>query len=285
MSESHAVAYRALRSRVREVVESSDADVMLAVVPATPEWRAHDVLAHLVGVTDDVVNGRLDGLASDAVDPGSGRLARPSARPASCSPSGTRSDRSSRRCSRPRRPRSRARRCSTRPRTSTTSATRSACTRRTRQRCGRHRVAVDRRRADTRRRARDVLRGRSRRAAVGSWRPDGARRGEPVRAVPRDLGTAHGVGDRGLRLGPRARTHARARRRHLHPADGLARRVSAQKGWCTLSMISARARSAGYRRATTSRARAKNRERTNITRASRRDAVWLRSTTRRQRCS
>ena len=66
MSESHAVAYRALRSRVREVVESSDADVMLTVVPATPEWRVHDVLAHLVGVTDDVVNGRLDGLASDA---------------------------------------------------------------------------------------------------------------------------------------------------------------------------------------------------------------------------
>jgi len=66
MSESHAVAYRALRSRVREVVEAADTDAMLAVVPATPEWRAHDVLAHLVGVNDDVVNGRLDGLASDA---------------------------------------------------------------------------------------------------------------------------------------------------------------------------------------------------------------------------
>jgi uncharacterized protein (TIGR03083 family) len=39
---------------------------MAAVVPATPEWRAHDVLAHLVGITDDVVNGRLEGLASNA---------------------------------------------------------------------------------------------------------------------------------------------------------------------------------------------------------------------------
>jgi hypothetical protein len=66
MSESHAVAYRDLRGRVRAVVETADADAMLVVVPATPEWRAHDVLAHLVGVTDDVVNSRLDGLASDA---------------------------------------------------------------------------------------------------------------------------------------------------------------------------------------------------------------------------
>jgi uncharacterized protein (TIGR03083 family) len=66
MSESHAEAYRALRARVREGVESADGGAMLAVVPATPEWRAHDVLAHLVGVTDDVVNGRLEGLASDA---------------------------------------------------------------------------------------------------------------------------------------------------------------------------------------------------------------------------
>jgi len=65
MSEPHADAYRGLRTRVREVVEAADADAMLVVAPATPEWRAHDVLAHLVGVSDDVVNGRLDGIASD----------------------------------------------------------------------------------------------------------------------------------------------------------------------------------------------------------------------------
>jgi DinB family protein len=66
MSEPHAKAYRGLRARVREVVESADGDALLAVVPATPEWRAHDVLAHLVGVTDDVVNGRLEGIATDS---------------------------------------------------------------------------------------------------------------------------------------------------------------------------------------------------------------------------
>jgi hypothetical protein len=65
MSEPHAEAYRLLRARVRGVVEAADAGAMLAVVPATPEWRAHDVLAHVVGVTDDVVNGRLDGIATD----------------------------------------------------------------------------------------------------------------------------------------------------------------------------------------------------------------------------
>jgi uncharacterized protein (TIGR03083 family) len=66
MSESHAVAYEALRGRVRAVVEAADPAAFDVIVPATPEWRAHDVLAHMVGVTDDVVNGRLEGLASNA---------------------------------------------------------------------------------------------------------------------------------------------------------------------------------------------------------------------------
>jgi uncharacterized protein (TIGR03083 family) len=66
MSESHAAAYKALRGRVRDVVEAADPAALDAVVPATPEWRARDLLAHLVGVPDDVVNGRMDGIASDA---------------------------------------------------------------------------------------------------------------------------------------------------------------------------------------------------------------------------
>ena len=66
MSEIQAELYRELRARVRGVVESVDAGAFGAVVPATPAWRAHDVLAHLVGVPQDVVNGRLEGLASDS---------------------------------------------------------------------------------------------------------------------------------------------------------------------------------------------------------------------------
>ncbi len=66
MSESHAEAYKGVRTRVIEVVAAADPDAMQRVAPATPEWRAHDVLAHLVGVTADVVHGRLDGIATDA---------------------------------------------------------------------------------------------------------------------------------------------------------------------------------------------------------------------------
>lgn len=65
MSESHAVAYKALRARVREVIEAAPPAAFAAIVPATPSWRVHDIVAHIVGVTDDVVHGRLDGIASD----------------------------------------------------------------------------------------------------------------------------------------------------------------------------------------------------------------------------
>ena len=66
MSEAHQIAYRELRARVREVVEQVDDPALERIAPATPKWRAHDVLSHLVGVPEDVVNGRLDGIASDA---------------------------------------------------------------------------------------------------------------------------------------------------------------------------------------------------------------------------
>ena len=65
MSESHGIAYRGVRARVREVVEGVDAAALGRIVPATPRWTGHDVLAHMVGVPDDVVHGRMDGLASD----------------------------------------------------------------------------------------------------------------------------------------------------------------------------------------------------------------------------
>ncbi len=63
MSEAHAAAYRALRTRVRDVVQNCEPNT---AAPATPEWNVHDLVAHLVGVTDDVVNGRMEGVATDA---------------------------------------------------------------------------------------------------------------------------------------------------------------------------------------------------------------------------
>jgi hypothetical protein len=66
MTEPHAIAYAALRVRVTQLVEACDQSAFDVPAPATPGWRARDVLAHMVGVSDDVVHGRLDGIATDA---------------------------------------------------------------------------------------------------------------------------------------------------------------------------------------------------------------------------
>jgi uncharacterized protein (TIGR03083 family) len=64
-SQRYATEYGALRRRVTELVGALPPDALDIASPATPEWSAHDVLAHMVGVADDAVNGRLDGVASD----------------------------------------------------------------------------------------------------------------------------------------------------------------------------------------------------------------------------
>ncbi len=66
MSEREANAYDGVRQRVTELLAEFPAAVVDRPVPATPEWDVRGVLSHLVGVTDDVVNGRLEGVASDA---------------------------------------------------------------------------------------------------------------------------------------------------------------------------------------------------------------------------
>jgi uncharacterized protein (TIGR03083 family) len=65
MSDVHATAYAELRARVRDVIRQADEDAFDHPAPATPEWCVHDVVAHLVGVPDDVVHGRLEGIATD----------------------------------------------------------------------------------------------------------------------------------------------------------------------------------------------------------------------------
>jgi uncharacterized protein (TIGR03083 family) len=58
-------AYRALRERVIELVQQASDEQLNAHAPATPEWRTRDVLAHLTGVTSDVLTGNLDGVGTD----------------------------------------------------------------------------------------------------------------------------------------------------------------------------------------------------------------------------
>ncbi len=59
-------AYGALRERVSELIHTTEEDQLQAIAPATPEWRVHDVVSHIVGVTSDVLAGRMDGVTTDA---------------------------------------------------------------------------------------------------------------------------------------------------------------------------------------------------------------------------
>ncbi len=61
----HAAEYHDLRARVIELVRARDAAELQTIAPAAPEWRVHDVLAHLSGVCADVVAGNLDGVTTD----------------------------------------------------------------------------------------------------------------------------------------------------------------------------------------------------------------------------
>jgi uncharacterized protein (TIGR03083 family) len=58
-------AYRGVRVRVGALVDAADAAALARIAPAAPEWTAHDVLAHLVGVASDIVAGNLDGVGTD----------------------------------------------------------------------------------------------------------------------------------------------------------------------------------------------------------------------------
>jgi uncharacterized protein (TIGR03083 family) len=54
-------AYRASRLRVAALVDES---LAARPVPATPEWNAHDVVAHLAGVMNDIVSGNMQGVTT-----------------------------------------------------------------------------------------------------------------------------------------------------------------------------------------------------------------------------
>ena len=58
-------AYRGVQQRMTALLQDVDETAADAVVPATPDWRVRDLVAHVVGVADDVVAGRLEGAGSD----------------------------------------------------------------------------------------------------------------------------------------------------------------------------------------------------------------------------
>ena len=61
-----AVSYIALRARVIDLLRSTPESSGNIIVPCTPEWTVRQLAAHLVGVPEDILAGRMEGVASDA---------------------------------------------------------------------------------------------------------------------------------------------------------------------------------------------------------------------------
>lgn len=55
--------YQALRARMTALAVGADGS---AAVPACPDWTMRDLLAHVTGAADDLAEGRLDGVGTDA---------------------------------------------------------------------------------------------------------------------------------------------------------------------------------------------------------------------------
>ena len=65
MTEIQAAALADLRVRVVALIGAFDPATLDGPAAATPEWRVRDVLAHMVGVSEDIVHGRVENIASD----------------------------------------------------------------------------------------------------------------------------------------------------------------------------------------------------------------------------
>ncbi|MEN9822748.1 MAG: hypothetical protein RLZ04_1174 [Actinomycetota bacterium] len=59
------LAYRAARHRIVALVTAPGVDHD-AIVPATPEWSVHDLVAHLAGIARDAATGNMAGAPGDA---------------------------------------------------------------------------------------------------------------------------------------------------------------------------------------------------------------------------
>ena len=59
-------AYTELRARVTEMMQSLTLEQAQTTVPHCPQWTVKDCFAHMVGIPEDVINGQMDGVASEA---------------------------------------------------------------------------------------------------------------------------------------------------------------------------------------------------------------------------
>ena len=65
-SDQVAVSYIALRARVINLLRSTPESSGDIAVPCTPAWTVRQLAAHVVGVPEDILAGRMEGVASDA---------------------------------------------------------------------------------------------------------------------------------------------------------------------------------------------------------------------------
>jgi len=65
-TEQVCAAYDKLRTRVTDLMQGISAEQVQTVVPHCPQWTVKDCLAHMIGVPEDVINGQMDGVATDA---------------------------------------------------------------------------------------------------------------------------------------------------------------------------------------------------------------------------
>lgn len=60
-----AAMYAATRSRITGLVTGLSEEQLVTMVPAAPQWRVRDVVAHLSGVLADILSGNLDGVTTE----------------------------------------------------------------------------------------------------------------------------------------------------------------------------------------------------------------------------
>jgi uncharacterized protein (TIGR03083 family) len=65
-TEQVCASYDELRARVTDLMRSISTQQAQTVVPHCPQWTVKDCLAHIIGVPEDVMNGQMDGVATDA---------------------------------------------------------------------------------------------------------------------------------------------------------------------------------------------------------------------------
>lgn len=58
-------AYAGTKERITGLVSALDEAATATVAPAAPDWQVRDVVAHVVGITADLVAGNIEGAGSD----------------------------------------------------------------------------------------------------------------------------------------------------------------------------------------------------------------------------